>query len=188
MNPSLRAQRGATLVVAMIFLVLMSLFAISAFTNSSTNLRVVGNMQARQEAITSAQIAVEKTISSTTFSTSPDAVAANAVEVDIDRNGTNDYTVRMTPKPKCFRAKPIKTVELDASLPSDLVCMKSGVVTTGGLDAPGGAAASGNSLCSNSEWNIRAEVQDARTGTKVAVNQGVALRILETDAMNACSS
>jgi Tfp pilus assembly protein PilX len=178
-------QRGATLVVALIFLILMSLFAISAFNNSSVNIRVVGNMQARQEAVSAAQVALERTISTTTFSSSPDAVAANAVPVDIDGNGTQDYEVRMVPRPKCFRAKPIRSVDLDPAVAADLACMKSGVVNNAGLETPSGTT-SGNSLCSNSEWNIRAEVADTRTGVKVAVNQGVALRVLETDATNAC--
>jgi hypothetical protein len=41
-------------------------------------------------------------------------------------------------------------------------------------------------MCSHTEWNSRAEVADARTGAKVAVNQGVAVRVLETDAQNSC--
>lgn len=179
-------QRGATLVVALIFLVLMSLFAVSAFNNSSVNLRVVGNMQSRQEAQDAAQVAVEQTLSSPTFTSSPDTVAANPVIVDIDNNGAADYQVRMTPKPRCYRAQPIKTVDLDPSLPADLACMKSGAVTTGGLETAAGGAIAGNSLCANTEWNVRAEVSDERTGTKVAINQGVAVRVLETDASNAC--
>lgn len=181
-----RREEGATLVVALIFLVLMSLFALSAFKGSSTNLRVVGNMQARQEAVAAAQVAVEQTLSATTFSSNPDNVAANPVPVDIDNDGSVDYQVRMLPRPKCYRAKAIKTVDLDASLPADLACMKSGVVTTAGIedDETGGSAA--NSLCANTEWNVRAEVTDDRTGARVAINQGVAMRVLETDAMNAC--
>jgi hypothetical protein len=180
------SQQGAALVVALVFLILMSLFAISAFDGSSTNLRVVGNMQARQEAIGAAQLAVEQTLSTPTFSTNPDIVAANAVNVDVDNNGTADYRVTMTPQPKCYRARPIKTVELDASLPADLACMKSGVVNTGGIDDGEEGAISGNSLCSNTEWNVRAEVVDERSGAQVAVNQGVAIRVLETDALNSC--
>jgi len=65
-------QRGATLVVALIFLVLMSLFAISAFNSSTGNMRIVGNTQARQESLSAAQLAVEKTISSSNFHTNPD--------------------------------------------------------------------------------------------------------------------
>ena len=181
-----RRQRGATLVVALIFLILMGLFAISAFNGSMTNLRVVDNMQSRQEAVGAAQVALETTLSSSQFSTNPDNVAANPVQVDVDGNGSIDYQVRMTPRPSCYRAKPIKTVELDPGTPADLACMKSGVVTTGGLEEESGGAAAGNSLCANTEWNVRAEVADARTGAKVAVNQGVAIRVLETDAANAC--
>ncbi|HAL39750.1 MAG TPA: hypothetical protein DCP03_17240, partial [Polaromonas sp.] len=55
-------QRGATLLVAMIFLILMSLFAISAFKSSTGNLRIIGNMQSRQEAIAVGQKAIEDTI------------------------------------------------------------------------------------------------------------------------------
>ena len=50
------SQRGATLVLALIFLVLMSLFALSAFNSSSSNLRIVGNTQARQESLATAQV------------------------------------------------------------------------------------------------------------------------------------
>lgn len=178
-------QHGAALVVALIFLILMSLFAISAFDGSSTNLRVVGNMQARQEAIGAAQLAVEQTISTPTFATNPDIIAANAVNVDVDSNGAADYRVTMTPQPKCYRARAIKTVELDASVAADIACIKSGVYNDGGLD-DGEAAVAGNSACWNTEWNVRAEVVDQRSGAQVAVNQGVAIRVWETDASNSC--
>jgi len=179
-------QRGATLVMALIFLVLLSLLAVSAYNGTNTNLRVVGNMQARQEAQAAAEVAVEQTISSANFSSNPDSVAANAVNVDIDKDGKVDFAVHLTPQPKCYRAKPIKTTELNPALASDLACMKSGVVTTGGLETATGGGAAADSLCSNTEWNVRAEATDPRTGTTVAVDQGVAIRVLATDAGNAC--
>lgn len=180
------SQRGATLIVALIFLVLMSLFAISAFNGSSTSLRIVGNMQARQEGTAAAQVAIEQTLSSTAFTTNPDTVAATAIAVDIDGNGSTDYQVQLSPKPTCFRALPAKVVDLDPSSAADLACMVSSVVQNAGLDSADAAAASGNSLCSNSEWNIRALATDSRTAVRVAVNQGVSVRVLETDATNAC--
>ena len=179
-------QHGATLVVAMIFLILMSLFAISAFKSSTGNLRIIGNMQARQEAIAVAQQAIEQTLSSFLFTTSPDTVAATPLLVDIDGNGSNDYTASLNPQPNCYRTKVIKTTELNPSLPADLACLKSSVVQQGGLDIIDAAADAGNSLCANSEWNVGAAVTDQRTGTKVAVHQGVAVRVLETDAANLC--
>lgn len=179
-------QQGATLVVAMIFLILMSLFAISAFKGSTGNLRIIGNMQAEQESVAVAQKAIEKTLSSSLFTTNPAAVAATPVAVDIDGNGSNDYTAKLNPQPKCYRTKAIKSTALNPALTADLACMKSSVVQQGGLDIPDAAADAGNSLCANSEWNVGATVEDLRTGTKVTVNQGVAVRVLQTDAANLC--
>lgn len=181
-----RRQRGATLVVALIFLVLMSLFAINAFLGSSTNLRVVGNMQARQEAAAAAQVAIEQTISTTQFATNPVAVGTNPINVDNDGNGTTDYVVRMTPQPSCYRVQPIKNSELDATKAADLSCIRSGVVVNPGQDTSEAAVLADNSLCANTEWNVRAEVTDARTGANVAVNQGVSVRVLDADAATYC--
>jgi hypothetical protein len=185
MTPRFR-QQGATLLVAMIFLILMSLFAISAFKGSIGNLRIVGNMQARQESVAVAQKAIEQTISSSLFTTNPASVAATPIQVDIDGNGSNDYTATLNPQPKCYRTKAIKSNDLDMALAADRQCMKSGTDPNTGLDIPDAAADAGNSLCANSEWNVGATVEDLRTGTKVTVNQGVAVRVLETDAANLC--
>jgi hypothetical protein len=179
-------QRGATLLVAMIFLILMSLFAISAFKSSTGNLRIIGNMQSRQEAIAVGQKAIEDTISSSVFTSNPAAVAATPVAVDIDGDGTVDYTATLNPQPHCYRTKAIKSSDLNPAIPADLACMTSSVVQQGGLDIPDAAADAGNSLCANSEWNVGAQVLDQRSGAKVVVNQGIAVRVLETDAANAC--
>lgn len=185
-RPGRARQRGATLAVALIFLVLMSLFAVSAFLGSSTNLRVVGNMQVRQEALAAAQVAIEQTISGIQFAEAPAAVAGNPVNVDTDGNSVTDYVVRMTPQPACYRVKPIKNSELNVNVAADLTCIRSGVVTNPGQDATEAAALADNSLCANTEWNLRAEVTDARTGAVVAVNQGVAVRVLDADAATYC--
>lgn len=56
-------QQGATLLVALIFLVMMTLFAVSAINLSTVNLRIVGNMQATKMMDAQAQEAIERTIS-----------------------------------------------------------------------------------------------------------------------------
>ena len=48
------AQHGATLVVGLIMLVLITLMVTSAFMLSSINLKSVGNMQFRDEAVAAA--------------------------------------------------------------------------------------------------------------------------------------
>ena len=89
-------QRGAAMIVALIVLILMSVFAISAFNSSSANLRIVGNMQARQEGISAAQDAIERTISSAAFTIDPAAVAASAVDLDIDGTEWDTHVYRLS--------------------------------------------------------------------------------------------
>lgn len=188
------SQRGATLVVALIFLVLMSLFAISAFNSSSGNLRIVGNTQARQESLSAAELAVEQIISAISYNRaitsplSPAEVDTTPIQVDIDGNGVADYTAMVTPVPQCYRPKPIPVKELPAAPKDPSVtdtyrdCRNS--VPPGGpeYDNPE-VQLSG---CSNSEWNIRAEVTDARTSTKVAVNQGISVVIPNDQESSFC--
>ena len=179
-------QQGVTLVIAMIFLILLSLFAVSAFKNATGNLRIIGNMQSRQEAIAVGQKALEKTLSSSEFSSNPAGVASSPVNVDIDGDGTVDYTANLNPRPHCYRTKPIKSSELNPALAADRSCMKSGVTQQGGLDVSHAEAEAGNSLCANSAWNIGAQVVDMRSSAKVVINEGVGIRVLETDAANSC--
>jgi len=60
-------QRGATLIVGLIMLVLITLMVLSAFTMSSSNLKSVGNMQSRDEATAAANVALEQVLSSPTI-------------------------------------------------------------------------------------------------------------------------
>ena len=183
---SMHRQQGVTLIVAMIMLLLMSLMAANAFKSSANDLRIVGNTQARQESIASAQKAIEETISSSTFASAPETVAATPVTVDIDGNGTADYTATLDPQPNCFRTRVIKSVELDPEDAADLSCFQSGSAQASGIEQEGGAVIAGNSLCATMEWNIGARVQDARTAADVTVHQGVSIRVLETEAEAQC--
>jgi hypothetical protein len=70
-------------------LVLLTLVVTTAFMMSSGNLKAVGNMQFRDEAIAAANMAIEQVISSD-FTTLPVNVP---VSVDIDQDGINDYQV-----------------------------------------------------------------------------------------------
>jgi len=44
----------------------------------------------------------------------------------------------------------------------------------------------GNSLCSASEWDVAARVDDARSGASVVVHQGISLRLEVATANNNC--
>lgn len=185
-NIARRDQRGITLIVALVMLLALSMLAVWAYNASTANMRIVGNTQARGETFAAAQAAVEKTISSPLFVQQAAAVASAPVDVDIDGDGANDFSARLTPAPACYRVRPVKVNELDPGSPQDLNCLGSSAATTSGIEVDGAAPPTGDSLCADSEWNVRAEVADARSNAFVAVNQGVGIRSLTTDAANSC--
>jgi Tfp pilus assembly protein PilX len=163
-------QRGATLVIAMIMLVLLTLFVLSAVSMNNMNFKVMGNEQWRNEALAAGQQAIEQ-VASTDF---PSAPAAKTINVDVNGDGTNDYTVAVA-KPVCQNTIPIKLVELDVRLAADIPCFGSGVSPAPGLPI-GGA---GNSLCANTQWDITATATDSssNSGTSVTVHQGIGQRV-----------
>ena len=185
----MHSQRGATLLVALIMLVLLTLFAISAFNTGTSNLKVVGNMQARSEALNVAQQAIETVLSTPLFISSPaNAVpnpcgAPNTLCTDIITGtsvttGVAEYTTKLDPKPTCVGVIPIKNEDLKitGATSEDLAC------AAGQLQQFGVAGAvSGNSLCANTVWEITAETTGAATGAKVKVTQGVGVKISSDD-------
>lgn len=187
MTAKLRAQRGATLLIALIMLVLLTLFALSALNTGTTNLKVVGNMQARSEALSVSQRAIETVISSPLFISNPgNAVlnpcnTANTLCTDINGDGITDYTTTLTPQPSCITARPIKASELDLTKPEDLGCA-AGQAQQFGV----GGSISGDSLCANTTWEITAQTTAAASGATVTAIQGIGVRISTDDMSASC--
>jgi hypothetical protein len=177
-------QQGAALFVAIVLLVAMAWFALSAFRISSQHLQMVGNSEVTHQA--AAQQAIEQTISSNLFTKDPAAVAATPIAVDVDGDGRPDFTAELIPAPKCIRVRPIKTMELDIAQAADRVCLQTSGGTGNLIVTPGAAVASGNSLCAYSEWNVSGQVNDAPSGTTITVNQGVGIRVETANAANFC--
>jgi len=155
-----RAQRGATLIVGLIMLVLLTLVATSAFMLSTGNLKAVGNMQFRNEATAAANMAIEQMISSA-FTNAP---TGETIPVDIDNNGSTDYTVVIA-TPTCVRA----SIASDGS-PSSLAL----------------AATMTSASLWNTVWNLDASVNDTVTGTSVRVEQGVRVLLTNTQKQAVC--
>ncbi|MGE5087655.1 MAG: hypothetical protein ACM3QY_00905, partial [Candidatus Levyibacteriota bacterium] len=57
-------QRGVTMIVGLIMLVLLTLLVLASFQLGKTNLEIVGNAQDRGDSIASAQQTIEAAISS----------------------------------------------------------------------------------------------------------------------------
>ncbi len=177
-------QRGATLLITMVILLMLALIGFTAIGTSRMNQQVVGNAQVRQEAQAAAQQAIEYVLSSAVFTSNPDFVFSNPIPIDVTGNGTADYTAVMSPKPVCIGVRKIKTFELDPALESDIPCYRSSAVSSSGIASA--VAGSVESYCADSRWEVSSVVQDPASAAKVELRQGVGIRISSNDAETFC--
>jgi Tfp pilus assembly protein PilX len=151
-NPGGSRQGGATLLVSLIMLVLITLMAFSAIKSGTLNMRIVGNMQMRDEANAAAQQAIEQFVTSySNFYPSPPS-GATSINIDINKDGSNDYVVSVA-KPVCVRA--------------------SAQVPARSADCSNGAKS--GLICWDTQWEIVATATNAKSGVSQAVTQGVSI-------------
>jgi hypothetical protein len=143
-----KKQCGATLVVGLVMLVVLTLLVVSSIRIGDTNLKVVGNMQVKNEAVAVAQQAIESVLSDVTNFYTP---TARTTTVDINNDGTADYTVNLS-APVCLKLVAVDgySVDFAESAPKD------------------------------SYWDIKAVVTDPRTGAAATVHQGAKVRLDST--------
>jgi hypothetical protein len=151
-------QRGAVLIIALIMIVLISLVVVGAFNLSTGNLKAVGNVQYRSESVTAANSAIESVISGTFLGALDTTTVVN---VDLDKDGTNEYQVSVA-IPRC----PVRVARVSLDSPS-------GYETTGGV-----ASAAGTYI---TDWELVATVSDVATGASAVVREGVRLPMGESD-------
>jgi Tfp pilus assembly protein PilX len=158
-----KQQQGSTLLVGMIMLILLTLIAVSAIESTTSSIQMVGNAQFREEATAAAQQAIENVISTSTFTTTP----PSQQNIDINQDGTADYSVSFTPAPTCSSYKAVNTAT-ETGLPKD--CYGS----------------PGTVLCYRTTWDIPAVVNDVTTGAKVSLHQGVKVLVGINAALTSC--
>ena len=151
-----RRQRGATLVMGIVFLTLLMLSVTVAFRMSNNNLKAVGNMQAQSEAEASAERAIERVLS-----TDDVFLAPAPTNVAVDEYGV---TVSVA-APECIRSVAIEANTSPDSNPN---------IYIQGL--PPGS----NSGYVETHWDITATATGASTGAKAVVHQGVRL-VMQAD-------
>ena len=179
-----RRQRGMTLYVVLVLLAGLGLLAATGLRSGQTNLMAVGNMQSRHDVMAAAKVAIEQAISSPQFTEQPEAVAAARVPVDLDGDGRPDEVARLTPQPSCYNFRVVRQQELDPEVEADRACLRGTSSMPVGSDTEGQPQAA--SMCADSEWHLRAVVESPQSGARAAVNQGIAIRGLVTDAENNC--
>lgn len=187
-----RRQRGLTLVMGLVMLLVLTLAAVAAFHMGANQTIIVSNAQHRNEGVDAAQQAIDIVVNSSNFTANPAAAipnsncpagGANSLCVDSNGDQVNDFTVTLNPKPNCIVAAPIPVSQLDFGNPQDLACAPQSQQSFGVANAN----QTGSSLCANSNWEIVAQAVDPSTSTSVKVVQGVAVRIATTGAKTYCN-
>ncbi|MBI4937847.1 MAG: pilus assembly protein [Nitrosomonadales bacterium] len=166
-------QGGATLVVGLVMLVVLTLLVLSAIRSGNINMRIVGNMQAQEETATASVQATEQVIS-TNFTAAP---ASQVIAVDINGDGNTEYTASV-PVPVCTASLAVTNADLNPANPAEASCISSAAVRQAGISYRGkDASATGQSWCYQQQWEVQAQVTDDRTSATATSRQGVSLRV-----------
>jgi hypothetical protein len=164
-----RRQRGVTLIVGLIMLILITLMVTTAFTLNTSNLKSVGNMQFRNESIAAANKAIEQSIGTDFpfgFLTVPNA---QTITYDINNDGTTDYTIALA-KPVCKEATQLAL----------------GAIAGSCSGARGGSLAGCPKGNWNTVWDLDAIVKDAISGAEVRVRQGIRIEVTDSQHTAVC--
>jgi Tfp pilus assembly protein PilX len=160
-------QRGVTLAISLIMLVIITMLVLGAFRLSTGNLRTVANIQFRNEALAAANVAIDDVVSNLLPTGSLVAPPARVIDVDIDGDGTPEYKVAVQ-APECVRA-----VQSSASVSSSVTL---------------GPSLSTVALW-NTLWDLSAAVSDYTadsTGASVGVHQGIWVLLTEAQRNAVC--
>ena len=144
---TLNTQRGISLVMALVMLVVLTLTAISSTSSVNSSIRIAGNMVSQDEALTATLIAIDDQLGKLSNFTAP---LDRTFDVDVNRDGRNDYTIKLH-APVCYSTAPIQgdSYQLEAA---------------------------GSSM-NRTYWHVRAEVTSADTGAIATIKQGVRINL-----------
>jgi Tfp pilus assembly protein PilX len=157
-------QRGATLVVAMIMLIVLTMFALTAMNASNTNLKIASNTQMRAEVTAAVQQEIDKVVS-TNFALNPASVAGSK-PVDINNDGTVDYNVVIA-TPECIASQGVLQKSLDVvNNAADRKCSRG--------------QGQQYSYCYNTRWDVGGNATDPLSGATMTIHQGVSMRVAKS--------
>lgn len=148
---SISRQRGTTLLVTLIMLVVLTLFAVTAFNLSSINLKIVGNFQQYKAVESVVQQAIEQLMSTVNIFSAPAAtnICVPSGTLTTGACPSSEHTVVIT-KPQCNYAAAAKgyTKKVGELAPED------------------------------TNWEVRASYTDPATNASAVIVQGVSVRML----------
>lgn len=161
------AQRGSTLIVGLVMLVLMTLVAIAAINMSTGNLKIVGNMQYQQEARAAAQAALNQVWSSAAYIETPSSAPTL---VDVAVNGTTYHVHLTTPCIKGVSAISVAEIDQTGTSQDRTTCRdQDDLFNTGIMSQRPGEA---GSHCSRLLWEATATVDDPNSRAHFELTEG----------------
>ncbi|PKO60933.1 MAG: hypothetical protein CVU24_10865 [Betaproteobacteria bacterium HGW-Betaproteobacteria-18] len=174
----LKEQKGATLLVGMIMLVVLTLLVVFAIRSGNTNLRIAGNIQAQTEVGAATQQAIEQVIEQIKLpATDISQIQAQTLTIPV---GNASYSVNVKAMGnKCIIEVPVLNADLNPSNANDVPCFESPDEDKA-IKFGGTTMTTKPSACKTQQWEIEAGVSDATTGTKVTQVQGISIRVPAT--------
>lgn len=165
-------QQGATLLVGMIMMVVLTLLVVFAIRSGNTNLRIAGNMQTQAEATAATQQVIEQVIAQAKVAENMSLIASQTLPVSIS-NVT--YSVAVSALNRCLVEVPVLNSALDSTKANDVACFES-------PDEDKALKADGSltikpSACKTQQRDIEATVTQGTSGTKASHVQGISVRV-----------
>lgn len=183
----MKYEKGATLLVVLIMLVLLTLAVGMSFNAGRINTAIVGNQQAVQSTTDAARVAIDEVLSRPLFALSPSAPFGSGNEkfYDTDSNGTlNQNTdIKVTITQSCIKNYTVLPKIEDPTAADSQGC----VIGEGQNKGTEGAAA--DQKCADVIWELIADARDPVTEAQTVATQGVRVRqltVATTNTANYC--
>jgi Tfp pilus assembly protein PilX len=180
-------QRGISLIVGMIMLVLITLLVVTSFNIAGSHLKVINNVQIQNELESAANAAIERTISTSAFANSAGYTATEAIrQFETSSAGTTEQktAVSVTVTAACEKAKILSNKEAN-TVSKDCIWDPD----SGGAYIEGKSSAGNSSLCAEALWDVNAATkapQDNRA--TMEVHQGVGTTVARSSVPTGCGA
>jgi len=164
-KPGARTEKGMTMFIALVMLIVITVFVVSMVRLSNINAMVVGNMQAQKAVEAEAQQVVEVAVNNYLFF--KDAIEGTGSWSIPSTARISDATLWANYKPLTATGAPAKSADvIDISRPQ---CLHFEPAT--GYSALSGVAPQ------DTFWDLAVAASDSRSGASAEIHQGVQMRL-----------
>lgn len=171
---SAKKQQGATLIISLIMLMVVTMLVVYSMRSGNTNLRIAGNMQFQAEAYAATEVGIEQLIEQIRATDLISKIPAQTIPVSL--NGLQ-YNVQAAAPGKCLMEVTVLNDSLKDT-PEDQPCRSEiGKDIILGFD---GKPITAPSECKNQLWELRADVIDSMSGARLTQIQGLTVRVPAT--------